>query len=153
VAKKEVLGWPFLGPFVRKARHLAVERWDTQQSVSDASQLSRALSQGQPVLVFPEGTFTAAAGMRPFRLGAFKAAAEAGVPVVPVSVFGTRRVLRSGGWRPRPGRVRVRVGAPLHADGEGWRAVVDLRDRAADVIAADCGEPRLDLVAGGPVRP
>jgi hypothetical protein len=38
-------------------------------------------------------------------------------------------------------------------EGEGWRAVVELRDKVAAQIAAHCGEPRLDLMAGGPPRP
>ena len=46
---------------------------------------------------------------------------------------------------------RVYSGVP-HPEGDGWRAVVDLRDRVADAIAAHCGEPRLDLVAAGPER-
>jgi 1-acyl-sn-glycerol-3-phosphate acyltransferase len=153
VAKKEVLRWPLVGRFVRKAGHLTVDRFDVQQGVADAAGVARALGAGQAVLFFPEGTFTPAAGMRPFRLGAFKAAAEAGVPVVPIAVQGTRRVLRGGSALPRPGRARVWIGAPLRPEGEGWRAVVALRDRTADAIAVRCGEPRLDLVAGGPPRP
>ena len=114
--------------------------------------MARTLDAGRNVLFFPEGTFTAAAGMRPFRLGAFKAAAESGAPVVPIALRGTRQVLRAGDWRPRPGRVAVWIGPPMRAEGEGWRAVVGLRDRVARQIAARSGEPVLDLVAGGPVR-
>jgi fatty-acyl-CoA synthase len=153
VAKKEVLRWPLVGRFVRKAGHLTVDRFDVQQGMADAAGVARALGAGQAVLFFPEGTFTPAAGMRPFRLGAFKAAADAGVPVVPIAVQGTRRVLRGGSALPRPGRARVWIGAPLRPEGEGWRAVVALRDRTADQIAVRCGEPRLDMVAGGPPRP
>jgi 1-acyl-sn-glycerol-3-phosphate acyltransferase len=153
VAKKEVLGWPLVGRFVRKAGHLTVDRFDLQQGVADAAAVQRALGHGQTVLFFPEGTFTAAAGLRPFRLGAFKAAAESGVPVVPIALRGSRQVLRAESWRPRPGRVAVWIGPPLRAQGEGWRSVVALRDGVAAAIAARTGEPRLDLVAGGPLRP
>jgi 1-acyl-sn-glycerol-3-phosphate acyltransferase len=152
VAKKEVMGWPLVGRFARKVGHLTVDRFDVQQGVADAVTVAQALATGENVLFFPEATFTHAAGMRPFRLGAFKAAAEAGVPVLPIALYGTRRILRARDWRPRPGRVHLSIGPPLRAEGEGWRAVVSLRDRVADEIAARCGEPRLDLVAGGPVR-
>jgi 1-acyl-sn-glycerol-3-phosphate acyltransferase len=152
VAKKELLRWPLVGRFVRKAGHLTVDRFDVRQGVADAAGAARALAAGGIVLYFPEGTFTAATGMRPFRLGAFQAAAESGAAVVPIALGGTRQVLR-GGAMPRPHRVRVWIGAPLRAEGEGWRAVVALRDRTADAIAPFCGEPRLDLVAGGPLRP
>jgi 1-acyl-sn-glycerol-3-phosphate acyltransferase len=151
VAKKEILGWPLVGPFVRKTGHLTVDRADAHQSVAEADRVGAVLRGGDPVAFFPEGTFTDAAGLRPFRLGAFKTAAEHGVPVVPVALVGTRRWLRTP-WAPRPGRITVWIGAPVRAEGTGWRDVVDLRDRVADVIAAHCGEPRLDLVASGLVR-
>jgi 1-acyl-sn-glycerol-3-phosphate acyltransferase len=152
VAKDEMLRWPLLGLLLRRAGHLTVERWSAGQSVSDAGKLPRALEEGSSVLVFPEGTFTAAAGLRPFRLGAFKAAVDTGTPVIPVALRGARRVLGDGSWVPRPGTIHLRVGAPVAPEGVGWQAVVALRDRVAAEIAEHCGEPRLDLLAGGPVR-
>jgi 1-acyl-sn-glycerol-3-phosphate acyltransferase len=153
VAKKEVISWPLVRTLVHKAGHVTVDRWDARQGVADAGKVGRALEEGQAILFFPEGTFTAAAGLRPFRLGAFQAAAQAGVPVVPLALQGTRAVLPDGAWLPRPRAIRLWIGAPVSAEGEGWRAVVALRDRVADAIAARCGEPRLDLVAAGPERP
>jgi 1-acyl-sn-glycerol-3-phosphate acyltransferase len=104
------------------------------------------------VLFFPEGTFSGAAGLRPFRLGAFKLAVDAGVSVVPLALRGTRQVLRAGRRVPRPGSVALWIGAPIPPPGDGWRSVVSLRDRVADAVASHCGEPRLDLVAAMPVR-
>jgi 1-acyl-sn-glycerol-3-phosphate acyltransferase len=152
VAKKEVLGYPVVGTYVRNSGHLTVDRWDMKEGVADARRIAHALEAGESVLFFPEGTFTWAAGLRPFRLGAFNAAVQAGVPVVPLALRGTRHVLRGDHWFPRPGPIELWVGRPVHREGEGWRAVVALRDRVAAVIAEECGEPRLELVAGGPVR-
>ena len=150
VAKMEVLAYPVVGTYVKRARHLTVDRLDAHQSLADAEQSARALAAGETVLFFPEGTFTAATGLRPFRLGAFKTAAEAGVPVVPMALQGTRRALRGDELRPRPARIHLWVGPPVEPEGTGWTAIVALRDRVADAIAARCGEPRLDLVAAGP---
>lgn len=152
VAKREVLSWPLVGLFVRKSRHLTVERFDTKESAAAADKLAMAIRAGHSVLVFPEGTFTSAAGLRPFRMGAFKTAAETGTPVVPLALRGTRRVLRDGEWIPRPHSIELRILPPLAASGTDWRQVVELRDRARDAVAEHCGELRLDLVAGGPAR-
>jgi 1-acyl-sn-glycerol-3-phosphate acyltransferase len=153
VAKREVLDYPLIGAFVRRCRHPTVDRWDALQSVTDTDLVSQALRAGESVLFFPEGTFVAATGLRPFRLGAFVAAATAGAPVVPLALRGTRRVMR-GDWRlPRPGPVSLWVGAPIAPEGTDMAALVRLRARVADTIAARCGEPRLDLVAAGPERP
>jgi fatty-acyl-CoA synthase len=153
VAKREVLAYPLIGAFVRRCGHLTVDRWDALQSVTDADVVARALRAGESVLFFPEGTFTAATGLRPFRLGAFGAAAVAGAPVVPLALRGTRRVLRGDGGLPRPGPVSLWVGDPIAPEGTDMAALVRLRGRVADAIGARCGEPRLDLVASGPERP
>jgi len=152
VAKKEVLGYPLVGTFVRRTGHPTVDRRDARQGVADSDQTARALAAGEALVFFPEGTFAAATGLRPFRLGAFKAAADAGAPVVPVALQGTRRVLRADEWLPRPGRIRVVVCDPVVPGGTDLGALVRLRDQVAGAIAARCGEPRLDLVAAGPER-
>jgi len=152
VAKREVLEYPLVGAFVRRCGHLTVDRWDALQSVADTQQVEDALRGGGAVLFFPEGTFVAATGLRPFRLGAFKAAAAAGVPVVPLALRGTRRVLRGDWTLPRPGRIELWIGEPVLPSGTDMAALVGLRDQVKDAIAAHCGEPRLDLVAAGPER-
>jgi 1-acyl-sn-glycerol-3-phosphate acyltransferase len=149
VAKEEMLGWPLVGPYLRKTGHLTVDRFDTQRGLADAARAAGA-AESASLLFFPEGTFTPSAGLRPFRLGAFQAAADAGVPVVPVALRGTRRLLRDGVWRLRPGRVEMWIGAALHPPGAGWRDVLALRDMAAEQVAAHCGEARLDVSGARP---
>jgi 1-acyl-sn-glycerol-3-phosphate acyltransferase len=153
VSKVEALRYPVVGTYLRICGHLTVERFDAQKSVLDAGLVSRAVSEGRSVLVFPEGTFTPKDGLRPFRMGVFKTAVEAGVPVVPLALRGTRRVLRDGSRWPSPGPIHLWVGEPLRSVGTEWRSMVDLRDRTADVIAAHSGERRLDLVGGAPSLP
>ncbi len=151
--KREAIGYPIVGTFLRRSGHLPVERFDAAQSAQDASRVTQALAGGERVVVFPEGTFTAAAGLRPFKLGAFHSAAEAGVPVVPVALVGTRRLLRDGSFVPRQVTLEVHVGTPITPAGSGWHGVIALRDASFEAIAARCGEPRLDLVNAGPERP
>jgi 1-acyl-sn-glycerol-3-phosphate acyltransferase len=146
VAMQEILTWRLVGTFTRRGEHPVVDRFDPKRSLAGAQELEARLRAGEAVLLFPEGTFAAATGLRPFRLGAFEAAVSTGAPVVPVALSGTRRALRAGERFPRPGRIHVWIGEPLLADGHGWQAAITLRDRAAAAIAAHCGEPRLDLV-------
>jgi 1-acyl-sn-glycerol-3-phosphate acyltransferase len=149
VAKKEVLGYPIIRTFVRRLGYPTVDRLDFQQSLADAGRVTEALRAGEAVVFFPEGTFVATTGLRPFRLGAFKTAADAGVPVVPLALRGTRQLLRGDDRLPRPGPLRLFVGEALVPEGDDLAALVGFRDRVADVIAAHCGEPRLDIVAAG----
>lgn len=153
VAKREVRHYPFVGRFVDRCGHISVERRDSQRSAIDASQVTEALNRGERVLVFPEGTFTHADGVRPFRLGAFRAAADAGCPVIPLALKGTRRMLRDGQIIPRRGSVSLWVGEPLIPAGDSFRDLVALRDRARDIIGAESGEVILELVSAGVDQP
>ena len=153
MAKAELLRWPLVGTFIRKGQHLTVEREDPIRSLDAAKRVTEALKRGEAVLFFPEATFTRALGLRPFRMGAFEAAVTAHAPLVPVAIRGTRQVLGSGMWLPHPGRIFVWIGEPVTAEHDGWQGAQELRDRAAAIIAAQCGEPRLDLVASGVAPP
>jgi 1-acyl-sn-glycerol-3-phosphate acyltransferase len=143
VAMTEILSWRAIGALARRGRHLTVDRWHVHQSVVDAAAVEAELRSGNAVLFFAEGGFSRARGLRPFRLGAFEAAAVTGAPVVPVALRGAREVLPADTRLPRPGQIHVWIGEPIWATGQDWKAVVDLRERTADVIATHCGEPRL----------
>jgi len=143
VAKRELADQPVVGWCLRRIGCEFVERFDAQQSAAAANRLEDKVRAGHSLVFFPEGTFGAAPGLRPFRMGAFIAAARAGVEVVPVALRGTRAILPSGSWRPRRGTVAVTIAAPLRTTGEDWRAAVDLRDRARAAILPASGEPEL----------
>jgi 1-acyl-sn-glycerol-3-phosphate acyltransferase len=112
--------------------------------------MEKLLREGQSVFVFPEGTFTSEDGVRPFQLGAFKAAVDAGAPIVPVSLAGTRRFLRDGTYLPRPTSVTITVSPPIYpqamgtaaktADGSAWHELIRLRDTTREAIARHSGE-------------
>ncbi len=123
-----------------------VERFAAQQSAEDASRLAAVAARGRSLAFFPEGTFTRVPGLRPFHLGAFSAAVQAGVPVVPVAIRGSRTLLRDGQWLPRRAALVVTIGAPIAppADApDAFGAEVVLRDLARAEIQRHCGEPAL----------
>jgi 1-acyl-sn-glycerol-3-phosphate acyltransferase len=136
VAKRELERAPLVGTVIRKVGHLTVERFDLSRSVADAERVAQALRGGVPLLFFPEGTFGAGPGLLPFRLGAFKAAVEAGCPVIPIAILGTREILPAGRGLPRRGPITVAIAPPVRPEGAGWREIVRLRDRARAAIAA-----------------
>jgi 1-acyl-sn-glycerol-3-phosphate acyltransferase len=78
-------------------------------------------------------------------MGAFTVAAEAGVPVIPVAIRGSRSVFRGDDLFFRRGEVTVTATAPIHPQGSGWSAAVDLRDGVRAQLLARCGEPDAGL--------
>jgi len=147
VAKSEVGSLPFIGAFLRKLGHFAFRREDPRARLEQAAQIEDSLRRGESVFVFPEGTFTPQPGVRPFQLGAFKAALAASRPVVPVAICGTRRLLRDATWLPRPAQITIRIFPPLtpsaSAANSDWHEIVRLRDAARAAIAAAADEPLL----------
>jgi 1-acyl-sn-glycerol-3-phosphate acyltransferase len=141
VAKRELLDSFALRLPLKRLDTLFVERFDVQRSATEASQVVEFVRSGRSLVVFPEGTFDRMPGLLPFRMGAFVAAAQAGVPVVPVTIRGTRSMLRSGSWFPRRGKLQISVGAPILPTGSDWQAAVKLRDAARAVILRNSGEP------------
>ena len=144
VAKRELMKSLFIGRLLRKLGTIFVERFDQQRSVEDAQQVNKAVREGQSLGFFPEGTFTRAAGVRPFHMGAFVAAAQAGVPVVPVTIRGSRSILRDESWFLRRAGALVIVGECLRAEGSDWQAAVKLRDAVRQTILRHSGEPDLE---------
>ena len=144
IAKKELAGQLFAGPFLRRLGAQFVERFDMAGSLADVEMLAGAARTGRNIVLFPEGTFTRRAGLTGFYLGAFRIAAEAGLAVVPGALCGTRSMLRGGQWFPRWSALSVEIGAPLTPEGADFAAIVKLRDEARKFVLAHCGEPDLD---------
>jgi fatty-acyl-CoA synthase len=153
VAKREVRYMPFIGTFLKQMGHVWFDRTDADARLRQSEQLQNLLLQGESVFVFPEGTFTAEDGVRPFQLGAFKAAVAVGAPVIPVSLAGTRKFLREGTILPRPTSVTITLSPPIYPQvaaaaptgthSPGWHELIRLRDTTRQAIASHAGEPLL----------
>ena len=77
----------------------------------------------------------------PFRLGAFLTAARSGIPLLPITLIGTRSLLCAERWRPQRSELKVLIGEPLHATGQDWQAALQLQDVARRQILAQLNEP------------
>jgi 1-acyl-sn-glycerol-3-phosphate acyltransferase len=139
-AKRELLDNPLLRAALPRLGLTFVERFDARQGVEDAARLAQRLRAGRSLVLFPEGTTHRAAGVHPFHMGAFVAAARTGASVVPTAVTGTRAALRSHQWFPRRAAITVTALPPLQAADASWHAALALRDRAREVVAEAAGE-------------
>lgn len=144
VIKKEMNDVPFAGLLLRRIGSEFVERTNQHRGAMDARRLLRKAHNGDALAFFPEGTFDREPGLRRFRSGAFVAAARAGLPVVPVIITGARNILPDETILPRPGRIRVRVTAPLApaADRDNGAAQM-LNEASRRRILEFLGEPDL----------
>ncbi len=143
VAKSELSRQFIPRVFLRRIGAEFVERFDSQRGVDDARHLSQRARAGRSLLFFPEGTFTRMPGLLPFHMGAFVAASEAGLPVVPVTIRGTRSILRGNSRFAHRGAVHVILAEPITPHGEDWSAAVSLARASRAEILRHLGEPDL----------
>jgi len=146
VAKGEALEMPLVGAIIRRSGQFAFDRSDPQARIRQSEEVNDALRAGESVVIYPEGTFTPAVGIRPFQLGAFKAAVDTQRPICPVAMRGARQILRDQTTLPRPGRVTVVFGplvAPDPSAGTAWPEIVRLRDATRSIISHNSAEPLL----------
>jgi 1-acyl-sn-glycerol-3-phosphate acyltransferase len=145
VAKRRLTTYPLIRTVIRKAGYLTVEQFDPAKRAALADRTTAVLRGGTSLFFFPEGTFFRPPGLLPFRLGAFKTAVEAGRPVIPIGLRGTREILPDGTWLPKRGPISVAIGPPITSEGNGWEELVRLRNLARREIARLAGE---NLVPG-----
>ena len=113
MAKEAVFHHPVSGPLMRGMKHIAVDRAAGSASLREAL---RALKAGELVGVFPEATISRSFEIKEFKSGAVRMAMAAGVPIIPVVIWGSQRVWTKGHPK-RLGRtnvpITVTVGEPL----------------------------------------
>jgi fatty-acyl-CoA synthase len=146
VAKGDAARMPVFGALLRRSGQYFFDRNDPEARVRQEQELEKALGRGESVVVYPEGTFTPITGIRPFQLGAFKAAVDAQRPICPVAVRGARRILRDKTYLPKFGRLTVTLGPlvqPKPAAANEWQEIVRLRDATREIVARNSGEPLL----------
>ena len=116
-AKREVFRIPFLGWHMRRAGHIPVNRGSTAESVESLRRAAAELGGGVSAFLFPEGTRSRDGSLQPLKKGGFKLALQAGLPVVPVAIVGTRRAMPRGSLVLRPGPVRMYLAPPIPTAG------------------------------------
>jgi 1-acyl-sn-glycerol-3-phosphate acyltransferase len=116
MAKKELFDHRVVGPLMRSLHHIEVDRGAGEASARTAVDFLRA---GEAVGIFPEATISRSFELKEFKTGAVRIAAEAGVPLVPVVMWGTQRMMTKDHPRDfsRGKTISLTVGAPLHPTG------------------------------------
>lgn len=111
--KHEMRSVPIAGFVLRRLGSAFVNRENVRDRHRIARELHALAARGDALGFFPEGTFDASPGLKPFQLGAFSAAARGKLPIVPIVIRGARQKLPSKQLLPAPGPLLVRVCEPL----------------------------------------
>jgi 1-acyl-sn-glycerol-3-phosphate acyltransferase len=113
MAKKHLFYFPFMGWHLWTAGNFPIDQTDARKTARSLKGVIEGIRNGKSLAVFPEGTRSPDGQLQEFKQGAFKIAMRAGVPIVPVTIIGTSKLLPKGSLAPRPGRVDVVIGKPI----------------------------------------
>ena len=136
IAKESLGSFPMLGPHLKRTGHMLVDRRKPDRS-GIFGWASRLTANGLSLIVFPEGTRSRTGMMGKFKGGSIMLAMQARLPIVPISVIGSRHVMKKGELTTRPGRVRLIVHDPIEAFANAEPSVQEVREfanRVRDVI-------------------
>lgn len=146
VTKAELFRLPVFGPALREAGFIEIDRSNRHQAIASLRRAREALRSGTHVWIAPEGTRSRTGELLPFKKGGFVLAVDAGLPILPVGIAGTRDVLPPDRMLTSRGqRVGVAIGEPIRPAGktrealmaETRRAIAALMVEAEALRAAD----------------
>jgi 1-acyl-sn-glycerol-3-phosphate acyltransferase len=142
ITKAELFRVPIWGGAMRESGFIAIDRSNRQRAVESLEIAKRSLASGVHIWIAPEGTRSRSGELLPFKKGGFALSLEAGLPILPVAIKGTRDALRADGVRSTPG-ARVRVTLFPHLDPKDYAGLE--RKAAREKLAEDVRR----IIAGG----
>ncbi len=135
VAKEELGRIPLVGLAMRRAGHIMIDRFNRARAFAAYEQAAETIRSGISPIVFPEGTRSRTGELQPFKNAPFGLAIAAQVPIVPLYVDGTYRILPKGGLRLHPMPIRIEIGEPIPTAGLTPADRDKLRDRVWTAIS------------------
>jgi 1-acyl-sn-glycerol-3-phosphate acyltransferase len=136
LAKAELFRIPLFGLAMRRAGYIPVNRSDRREALLSMDRAARLIAGGRSVVVFPEGTRSPDGRLLPLKKGGFMLALKSQVPIVPVAIHGTGRLLPKGSRLLRGGSVRVDILPPIPTAGLGTADRDRLMDEVHRALAA-----------------
>ena len=142
VAKKELKYIPFAHYVLGKMGTHLVERRDAKEGASDFKKIMKSNKDDDSIIFFPEATFLKEEGLLKFKKGAFLTAIRNQVPIIPVTLNGTRELLTSESWLPKKVTLSVTIHSPIYTT-DGSLNAQDLSDASREIILSSLDEPDL----------
>ena len=134
VMKQEMRSIPGLGIGCEKVGHIFIDRSDHEAAMASIQSAQSKIVDGTSVVFFPEGTRSRDGALRKFKKGAFRFALDLNLPILPVTIVGTKDVLPADSIDLLPGKVRLIIDPPIPVDGLGVKDVPRLMEQVRSVF-------------------
>ena len=140
LAKRELLKVPFIGWYLHRDGHPTLDRRSLRSSIESTNECARLIREKRlSVLIFPEGTRSPDGRLQRFHDGAAYLAIQAGVPLLPVAIVGTSKLLPARSSCFTPAALELRIGVPISVEGLTARDRSTLTASLEQAVAQLCG--------------
>jgi 1-acyl-sn-glycerol-3-phosphate acyltransferase len=136
VMKQELRKVPALGIACEKIGHIFIDRSNTEAALRSLDEAKNRIVNGTSVIFFPEGTRSRDGNLGTFKKGAFKMALDLGIPILPVTISGTRDILPTKSFDLFPGRACMTIHPPVDISGYDKSSIRILMEKTREIIAS-----------------
>ena len=134
IIKKEILKLPIFGYALYASRNIFIDRSNTTSAIESINKGFDRLPNGVSVMVFAEGTRSPDGQIHEFKKGGFITAVRLKIPILPVTINGSRRVMRKGSFTLKPGKIQILIGDPIDTSSYTTDTVQDLINKTRQTI-------------------
>jgi len=136
VMKMELRKIPGLGICCEKIGHIFIDRTNTQVAIESMNKVKKKLVNGTSVVIFPEGTRSKTKELGAFKRGAFRLAFDLGLPILPITLIGTKEILPSNMFNLLPGNAQMIIHKPVDINKYSLEEINTLMKDVSDIISA-----------------
>ncbi|MDJ0667341.1 MAG: lysophospholipid acyltransferase family protein [Desulfobacterales bacterium] len=136
IMKQELRNIPVIGVACEKLGHIYVDRSNREAALGAIEAAKSRLTDGTSVLFFPEGTRSRDGRLKKFKRGAFYLALDLHLPLLPITINGTRAILPSDTLDLFPGRATMTIHEPIAIEGYGRENIVALAEQVRQKIGS-----------------
>lgn len=134
IAKIELLKLPLIRTWMTHLKCVFMDRSDIRQSLKAINQAADHLKEGYSMVIFPEGTRSKSETLGEFKPGSLKLALKAGVPIVPIAIRGSYKIMEQNGFIIKPAHVEITIFKAIPTAGLTKEQAAELPDRVREII-------------------
>jgi len=134
LAKAELYKIPVFGYAMKRAGYISIDRSDRKSAIESLNKAVNIIRDGISVVIFPEGTRSRTHNIQPFKKGGFFLAVDSGVPIIPIIIHGTERIMPKKQMLIKPGNVTLEIAKPMISSDYTRETKNDLMDKIRDIF-------------------
>lgn len=134
IAKIELKKLPLIRTWMTHLKCVFMDRSDMRQSLKTINQAAEHLKEGYSMVIFPEGTRSKGNNLGEFKPGSLKLALKAGVPIVPITIRGSYKIMEQNGFIIKPAHVEITIHEPISTAGLTKEQAAELPETVRGII-------------------